>query len=78
METWLIPIVVAVITGPLAMLVQRLRKENTEQHGESRVLLERVADRIEKVDDKLTSHIDWHLKQPKPRRKNNGSKKETA
>lgn len=77
METWLIPIVVAVITGPVAMLVQRLRKENSEQHGESRALLERVADRIEKVDEKLDGHIAWHLKAT-PRRKNNGSKKETA
>jgi len=75
---WLIPVVVAVITGPVVVILQQLRKENTQQHAESRSLLERVADKVEKVDDKLTGHIDWHLNQPKPRRKTDGSKKETA
>lgn len=73
---WLIPVVVAIIGGPVVVLLQQLRKENTQQHGESRALLERVADRIDKVDDKLTGHIDWHMNQPKPRRKTDGSKKE--
>lgn len=73
---WLIPVVVAVITGPVVVLLQQLRKENTEQHAESRSLLERVADKVEKVDDKLTGHIDWHMNQPKPRSKADGNKKE--
>ena len=74
---WLIPVVVAVITGPVVVLLQQLRKENTEQHAESRSLLERVADKVEKVDDKLTGHIDWHMNQPKPRSKANGNKEIT-
>jgi uncharacterized membrane-anchored protein YhcB (DUF1043 family) len=59
---WLVPIIVAVIGGPIVVLLQQLRKENTEQHGESRALLERVANRVDKVDEKLDGHIDWHLK----------------
>jgi hypothetical protein len=58
---WLVPIAVAIIGGPIVVLLQQLRKENTEQHAESRGLLERVADRVEKVDEKLDGHINWHL-----------------
>ena len=72
---WLVPIVVAFVGGPLVVLVQQLRKENTQQHGESRALLERVADRVEKVDEKLDGHIEWHLNKP-TRSKANASKKE--
>lgn len=74
---WLVPVVVAVITGPVVVILQQLRKENTEQHAESRSLLERVADKVEKVDEKLDGHIEWHLKRTS-RSKANGSKKETA
>ena len=62
---WLVPVIVAVIGGPIVVLLQQLRKENTEQHSESRALLERVADRVDKVDEKLDGHIDWHLKKEK-------------
>lgn len=65
MEAIVVPLVVAIISGPVVVLLQRLRKENTEQHAESRNLLERVADRVEKVDEKLDGHIDWHLKKEK-------------
>lgn len=58
---WLVPIVVAIIGGPIVVILQQLRKENTQQHAESRGLLERVADRVEKVDEKLDGHINWHL-----------------
>lgn len=58
---WLVPIIVAIIGGPIVVILQQLRKENTQQHAESRGLLERVADRVEKVDEKLDGHINWHL-----------------
>jgi len=54
---WLVPIVVAVITGPLVVLIQMLRRENTSQHAESRGILTHILDKVEKVDDKLDSHI---------------------
>ena len=66
---WLVPIVVAVIGGPLVVVVQKLRSENTSQHAESRELLYKVAYKVDKVDEKLDGHIDWHLH--KPRRKKN-------
>lgn len=71
MEAW-----VAVITGAfslggitLASLLQirHLRAENTEQHGESRILLSRLderssltLDRVEKVSDRLDDHLEEH------------------
>ena len=65
------PIVVALIGGPLVVVVQKLREENTSQHAEARELLHKVADKVDKVDDKLDSHIAWHL----TRRKRNENKK---
>ena len=58
---WLVPIVVAIIGGPLVVLVQSLRRENTEQHAESRALLNEVSNKVDKVDTKLDGHINWHL-----------------
>lgn len=55
-----IPVVVAVISGPLVVVVQKLRKENTSQHAEGRALLERVADKVDSVGQKLDEHIGWH------------------
>ena len=58
---WWVPIVVAIITGPLAVLVQKLRRENTSQHAESRGLLEHVVIKIDKLDEKFDSHTgDGH------------------
>jgi hypothetical protein len=64
---WLVPVVVAVIGGPLVIVVQSLRKENTSQHAEARELLKMVANKVDKVDDKLDNHISWHM--AKTRRK---------
>lgn len=54
------PLAVAVIGGPIVALLQMLRHENTKQHGESRQLLERVADKVDAVGTKLDDHIGWH------------------
>jgi hypothetical protein len=55
-----IPVIVAVISGPLVVVIQKLRKENTQQHAEGRALLERVADKVDSVGQKLDEHIGWH------------------
>ncbi len=60
MEPFWIPIVVAVISGPLVVVVQMLRRENTTQHAQGRELLERVADKVDGVAEKLDGHIGWH------------------
>jgi len=58
---WLVPVAVALIGGPLVVVVQSLRKENTSQHAEARELLNLVVSKVDKVDDKLDGHISWHL-----------------
>jgi hypothetical protein len=56
MELW-IPVLVGIITGPVVVILQKLRKENTEQHSESRGILTHILNKVEKIDDKLDEHI---------------------
>lgn len=56
----------AVITGPVVVILQKLRKENTSQHAESRGLLEHLVIKMDKVDDKidhLEQRFEDHLNQ---------------
>lgn len=60
---WLVPIAVAFITGPVVVILQKLRKENTSQHAESRNLLEHVVIKVDKLGDKFDKHMeDGHEK----------------
>jgi hypothetical protein len=61
-------VVSAFLAGPVVVLLQRWRKENSSQHAESRMLLEEVIKNldtvdgsVDKVSDKLDNHITWHL-----------------
>lgn len=54
---WLVPILVAVITGPVVVLLQKLRNENTSQHAESRGILTHILHKVDKLDTKLDDHI---------------------
>ena len=47
-EVW-VPIVVALITGPLVVVASKLRRENTEQHAEARVLLRSIGRKVDRV-----------------------------
>ena len=60
MEAIVVPIIVALITGPLVVFINRLRRENTSQHAESRSLLQQVVYKVDKVGTKLDEHIGWH------------------
>lgn len=63
---WWVPIVVAVITGPVVVLLQKLRSENTSQHAESRELLGHVVVKLDKLGDKFDNHIgDGHAHEGK-------------
>lgn len=55
------PIIVAFVGGPLVVLLQKLRRENTVQHAESRGLLEHVVNQVDKLDEKFDQHIQDHL-----------------
>ena len=58
-EIW-VPIVVAVIMGPIVVVLQKLRKENTSQHAEGRILLRVIGNKVDKISSKLDNHIGWH------------------
>ncbi len=60
METVWVPLAVAVITGPAVVVLQRLRKENSEQHAEGRILLKMIGNKVDKIGSKLDQHIGWH------------------
>lgn len=58
-EIW-IPVLVALITGPVVVVLQKLRKENTDQHAEARILLRVIGSKVDKVATKIDNHIGWH------------------
>jgi hypothetical protein len=46
--------------GPVVVVLQKLRKENTEQHAEGRILLKMIGSKVDKIGSKLDNHIGWH------------------
>jgi len=55
-----VPIIVAVIMGPVVVILQKLRKENTDQHNQGQVLLRVIGTKVDKIGSKLDNHIGWH------------------
>jgi uncharacterized membrane-anchored protein YhcB (DUF1043 family) len=63
MSEWLIPPIVALISGPLVWLLRRLDRNNTDQHANSMRVLERIETKVDGVKEDLKDHIEWHLDQ---------------
>ena len=68
MSMWFVPIIVALISGPLVVLMSRFDKRNTEQHDRNMEELKRIGDSVDdvsvkvtKLDDRLDRHVEWHL-----------------
>jgi hypothetical protein len=59
-ESVWVPLAVAIISGPIVVVLQKLRKENTAQHEEGRILLRLIGGKVDKVASKLDQHIGWH------------------
>jgi hypothetical protein len=55
-----VPIIVAIIMGPVVVVLQKLRKENTDQHAQGQVLLRVIGSKVDKIGSKLDNHIGWH------------------
>ena len=53
MEPIYIPIVVALIGGPVMWFLSRFDKRNTEQHGQNMKILERVETKLDRMDVKV-------------------------
>ncbi len=54
---------VTAVGGIITTLLLRFRKENTEDHANVMEILRSVGGNVERIDSKLDSHIDWHLKE---------------
>ncbi len=63
MDAYWVPIVVAIIGGPLMWFLARFDRRNSQQHGANMKVLERIEGKVDKVDDRINSHITWHLDQ---------------
>ena len=53
MEPLYIPIVVALIGGPVKWFLSRFDKRNTEQHGQNMKILGRVEAKLDRMDGKV-------------------------
>ena len=42
-----VPLLVAIIGGPIVVVLQKLRKENTDQHAEGRILLRAIGNKVD-------------------------------
>ena len=54
---------VTTVGGIITTLLLMFRKENTEDHANVMEILRSVGGNVERIDSKLDSHIDWHLKE---------------
>ena len=56
--------VLATVLGPggiIVLLIERTRKENTRDHAENQQLLKKIDGKVDKIDERLDHHIEWHL-----------------
>lgn len=61
MEAVWVPVIVALIGGPVMWFLSRFDKRNTDQHNANMHVLTRIEHKVDKVDERLDSHIDWHI-----------------
>jgi hypothetical protein len=54
---------VTAVGGVVTTLLLKVRKENTNDHASVMEILRSVGGKVERIDSKLDSHIDWHLKE---------------
>ena len=57
----------AVVTGVFTLLASAMRKENTQAHSETSVLLRSIDERTQRLDERtdahsvwMSRHADWH------------------
>jgi hypothetical protein len=52
---------VAAVASVIVALLQRSRKENSDDHMVVMDLLRSVGRKIDRVDDKIDRHVEWHM-----------------
>jgi hypothetical protein len=58
---WWVPIVVAVIGGPLMWGLAKFDRRNTQQHAANMTVLHEIREDVKEVKGELKDHIYWHL-----------------
>ena len=64
MPTWL-AVVLAVVApgGVIVTMLEKVRRENTRDHAANSDLLRRIDSKVDRIDDRMSDHLEWHLKQ---------------
>ena len=62
MPTWAV-ILLAVVApgGVIVTLLERVRRENNRDHAYNSSLLRRIDGKVDRIGDRLTDHLEWHL-----------------
>ena len=47
--------------GLIALLIERTRRENNRDHAKNSELLQKIDGKVDKIDERLDHHIEWHL-----------------
>lgn len=54
--------------GILVALIEKTRRENNRDHAKNAQLLHRIDGKVDKIDERLDHHIEWHLDKDNERR----------
>jgi phosphopantetheine adenylyltransferase len=70
---------IAAFASVVVAVIQQFRRENRRDHGTVMDVLRRVSHSMDRVEGKVDSHLEWHIKEAnngKPIRRNKtGSRK---
>lgn len=47
--------------GLIALLIERTRRENNRDHAKNSDLLHKIDGKVDKIDERLDHHLEWHL-----------------
>ena len=47
--------------GLLALLIEKTRRENNRDHDRNSKMLQSIDTKVDKIDQRLDHHIEWHL-----------------
>lgn len=63
-QAWasIIVALIGLLGSVLMFFLNKFRKENRDDHNHVTTLLGHLHEDVKKVDEKLSNHIDWHLK----------------
>ena len=59
---WITPLLVALIGGPVILILSRLDRTNKQQHDAISEKVDRIDSNVDELRVDLHDHIVWHLK----------------